>query len=509
VFKAVRVLLDTNILIHREARTVVRDDIGTLFRWLDDLNYVKCIHPGSLTEIKKHFDPNVVRTLTIKLGSYSLLKTLSSDAPEIIALRVNDKNDNDALDTSLLAELVAGRVDALITEDRGIHRKAKRLGVSAAVFTIDSFLEKVTAENPSSADYKVLAVRKAYFGDINLRDPFFDSFREDYFGFDRWFNRKADETAYVCTSEDESIVAFLYVKREGKSENYSDITPRFDRAARLKIGTFKVITNGFKLGERFLKIAFDNALRYDVEQIYVTAFRRTPEQDRLIRLLDDWGFGFHGTKNSHTGTEQVYVRDFSRRFDETDPRRTYPFLSRSRNKFIVPIYPAYHTELLPDSILNTESPDNFVENRPNRNAISKVYVSRSYERGLHSGDIIVFYRTSSGTAPAHHTSVATTLGVVQDVITNIRNKTEFINVCRKRSVFSDQQLGEHWDYTPNNRPFVVDFLYVHSFPKRPNLRQLKDNGVIVNAPRGFEALTALSFDKLLELANADKRLIIN
>lgn len=58
----------------------------------------------------------VVRTLTIKLGSYSLLKTLSTDTPEIMALRFNDKNDNDALDTSLLAELAAGRVDALITE---------------------------------------------------------------------------------------------------------------------------------------------------------------------------------------------------------------------------------------------------------------------------------------------------------------------------------------------------------------------------------------------------------
>jgi predicted nucleic acid-binding protein len=422
-----RVLLDTNILIHREARTVVRDDIGTLFRWLDELKYGKCVHPGSLAEIKKHFDAEVVRTLTIKLGSYSVLKTLAKDTPEILALRVKDKSDNDALDTSLLAELMAGRVDALITEDRGIHAKSKRLGISAAVFTIDSFLEKVTAENPSLADYKVLAVKKAYFGDINLSDPFFNSFREDYVGFDHWFNRKADETAYLCTAEDDTIAAFLYVKREGKSEDYPDISPRFDRATRLKIGTFKVISNGFKLGERFLKIIFDNALQYEVEQIYVTAFRRTPEQDRLIRLLEDWGYLYYGTKVSQSGTEQVYVRDFSPRFDRIDPRRTYPFLSRNRKKFIVPIYPEYHTELLPDSILNTESPDDFVENRPNRNAISKVYVSRSYERGLRSGDTIVFYRTSSGKGPAHYTSVATTLGVVQDVVTNIQSKTAFIN----------------------------------------------------------------------------------
>lgn len=504
-----RVLLDTNILIHREARTVVRDDIGSLFRWLDQVKATKCVHPGSISEIEKHTDDEVVRTLKVKLGSYHLLKTLAQDTPQIAALRAIDITDNDKLDTSLLLELHAGRVDALITEDRGIHRKAVTVGLSASVFTIDAFLEKVTAENPALADYKVLAVRRMYFGAINLRDPFFDSFRAEYPAFDKWFNRKADETAYVCTSDDGSIVAFLYVKREAPGEDYSDIEPRFPPAPRLKIGTFKVVSNGFKLGERFLKIAFDNALRYQVDEIYVTAFRQSPEQDRLIRLLEDWGFVRHGTKTTEAGSEQVLVRDFHPTFDANDPRRTYPYLSRRTRQFIVPIYPQYHTELLPDSILNTESPAEFVENRPNRNAISKVYVSRSYERGLRAGDIIVFYRTRAGTAPAHYTSVATTLGVVQDVVTNITSKAAFIGACRKRSVFSDHDLGKHWDYNPNNRPFVVNFLYVHSLPKRPNLMQLKDAGVIAEAPRGFEQLSTPSFDKLLEISHANQRLIID
>jgi hypothetical protein len=503
-----RVLLDTNILIHREARTVVRDDIGSLFRWLDELHYIKCVHPGSLEEIKKHADSEVVRTLNIKLGSYKLLKTQAPDTPEITNLRVNDKTANDVLDTSLVAELLAGRVNALITEDRGIHRKATAVGISAAVFTIDSFLEKVTAENPALADYKILGVKKAYFGNINLQDPFFDSFRNEYVGFDAWFNCKADESAYVCTAADARIVALLYVKRERKGEDYSDISPHFAHALRLKIGTFKVISNGFKLGERLLKIAFDNAHRYQVEEIYVTAFRVTPEQDRLIRLLEDWGFKYHGTKTTRAGTEQVFVRDFRPHFDTVDPRRTYPYVSRKTRKFIVPIYPEYHTELLPDSILNTESPEDFVENKPNRNAISKVYVSRSYESRLHSG-IIVFYRTRSGDGPAYYTSVATTLGVVQDVITNIPNKSTFINACRKRSVFTDEELGKQWDYNLNRHPFVVNFLYTHSFPKRPNLKQLTDAHVIAEAPRGFEALTNAAFDQLLELAHADKSLIID
>ena len=58
-------------------------------------------------------------------SSYGVLKTLAPDTPDVANLRVNDKSDNDVLDTSLVAELAGGRVDALITEDRGIHRKAR------------------------------------------------------------------------------------------------------------------------------------------------------------------------------------------------------------------------------------------------------------------------------------------------------------------------------------------------------------------------------------------------
>ncbi len=179
-----RVLLDTNVLIHREARTVIRDDIGTLFRWLDELKYDKSIHQDSVAEVRKHADPGVVRTLGVKLGSYSPLKTRAPDTPEVTRLRAEDRTPNDVIDTSLLAEVAANRVDFLITEDRGIHRKAARLGLARRVFTIDAFLEKVTAENPALADYKVLAVRKALFGELDVRDPFFDSFRADYPGFD-------------------------------------------------------------------------------------------------------------------------------------------------------------------------------------------------------------------------------------------------------------------------------------------------------------------------------------
>jgi hypothetical protein len=266
--------------------------------------------------------------------------------------------------------------------------------------------------------------------------------------------------------------------------------------------------NGYKLGERFLKIIFDNAILFNVDEIYVTIFKKDADQERLIAFLSDWGFKHHGSKRSSSGEEMVLLRDFSPRADISDPKLTYPFMSSRSRKFIVPIYPDYHTELLPDSILRTESPDDFLDNRPNRNAIRKVYISRSINRDLDSGDIIIFYRTASG-GSAYHTSVATTLGIVQRVITGVSSEKEFVSLCRKRSVFSDAELQKHWNWNKSNRPFIVNFLYTYSLQKRPNLASLLNENIITEAPRGFEPLSDLAFQKLIQISNANQRLIIH
>ena len=503
-----KVLLDTNIIVHREASTVVVQQIGVLFQWLDRLHYTKCIHPLSIEEIRKHKDPRVVSTFEIKLSSYAELRTQAPDVPEICALRRLDTTENAQNDTSLLSELFAGRVDILISEDRGVHAKAKLLGISTKVFTIDDFLEKVTAEHPNLVDYRVLAVKKELFGNAALTDPFFDSFKRDYIDFARWFNRKSDEPAYVSKTENGKLVAFLYLKLEEPLEPYPDIEPRFWPCRRLKIGTFKVAMNGYKLGERFLKIIFDNAVVQKVEEIYVTIFNNDAEQERLIALLTDWGFRLHGKKVSQSGEELVLVRDFRPRADRMNPATTFPFMSRRQRKFIVPIYPSYHTELLPDSILRTESPEDFEDNRSNRNALRKVYISRSIRRDMARGDIVIFYRTASGGA-AHYTSVATTLGIVESVVKDITSEEEFIAMCRKRSVFSDQKLKEYWNWNPRNRPFVVNFLFTHSLPKRPNLAALKENNIIQEAPRGFDEISDDAFWRLIEISRANESLIID
>jgi predicted nucleic acid-binding protein len=503
----VKILLDTNIVIHREASTVVNEDIGVLFRWLDNLHHTKCIHPVTVEEIEKHQDPMVRKSFEVKLGNYNILRTKApmSDAFRKI-MEPLDKTENDLNDTIIVNELYSGRVDALITEDKQLLSKASLLGISDRVYTIDAFLEKVTAENPDLADYKVLAVRKSLFGSLDIGDDFFASFKEDYPGYERWFNRKAEETVYVCLSDGKPI-ALLYLKVEGKTEDYTDMDPPLPPKRRIKIGSFKVTLNGFRLGERFLKIVFDNVLRFKVEEIYVTIFDKRIEQQRLINLLEEYGFYRHGIKKGQRGNELVYVRSCERLANRSTPKLTYPFLSLAGHIFLVPIYPDYHTELFPDSILQTESPMDFVENEPHRNAISKVYISRSIERNIHSGDVFIFYRTGG-----YHKSVVTTIGVAEGIIDNIATEADFIRLCRKRSVFTDAQLANQWRFNKALRPFVANFLYVYSFPKRINLHKLIEMGVVASvndAPRGFTPISNKNFKDILRECQADESIIVD
>lgn len=501
-----RVLLDTNIIIHREASKIYNQDIGLLFNWLDRLNIEKCISPYSREEINSYKDEEIVNTMTIKLENYSLLKTESPENEKIQEIRDNDKNRNDFIDTSLLKEIYSGRIDYLITEDRGIHRKAKLLGISEKIYKIDSFLEKSIAENPELRDYQVLAVKKQFFGNLNLQDEFFKTFLEDYIEFEKWFNKKSDNISYVCITDD-LVRAFLYLKvEEINSETYNDITPMFVPKKRLKIGTFKVTSTGYKLGERFLKIIFDNALSYNVDEVYVTIFDKREEQKRLINLLEEWGFIYWGQKQTQNGKENVYIKNFTKNIGLVNPQFQYPFISINNNqKFIVPIYPEYHTELFPDSILNNESPNDFIENEPHRNALKKVYISRSYNRDLNCGDLLIFYRTGG-----IHKGVVSTLGVVESVISDIRDEAHFIELCRKRSVFNDKELAKYWNWTPHNRPFIVNFLYIDSFPMpKVNLKKLLELDVIKSAPRGFELLENRKFVEILNEARANGSYIVD
>lgn len=502
-----KVLLDTNIIIHREATKINNLSIGQLFNWLDKLKYDKYIHPLTVEELNRYQDPITLKTVNIKIESYNQLK-YQAPLSDIIK-QVNQKVDtqqNDINDTQILNEVFENRVDILISEDKKIHTKANLLGIHKRVFRIQSFLEKVTAENPELIKHKVLAVKKVDFAEVDLKDTFFDSFRKDYAEFDKWFNSKTEQPCCVCYN-DEQLTAFLYVKIEKEGEeNYSDITPIFKPKKRLKIGTLKVIGNGYKIGERFLKTIFDNALRFKVEEIYVTLFDKRPEQEQLIDMLEEWGFIKHGIKSTKNGNELVYIREFHKSLpiNIEHPKLTFPFFSKDTDKYLIFIEPQYHTELFPDSINTREDAAKYTENEPHRNRICKAYISHSQNRNLKAGDIVLIYRMGE-TTPKTYSSTVITICIVESVKNNFKNFDDFFNSCNRRTMISKEDLKTvWWERNSKNRPFVINFLSAHSLPTpKPTLNDLIKLNIFsspMSLPRGIAKLDSEQFKNLINFA---------
>ena len=498
-----RALLDTNIIIHRENTIVTSRTIGQLFYWLDKLHCEKLIHPLSMNELRKLRNPQMQALYDAKLSAYTQMQTIARQTYEYIT-KLNDtpKTDNDKIDNQLLFEVYCGRADILITEDRRLRNKACRVGLSSKVFSIDAFISKCTTENPDLLDYKALSVKKVRFGEVDISDHFFDTFRNVYLGFDNWFARKCDEEAYICRNDKSEILGFLYLKTEAETENYADITPSFSAKRRLKIGTFKVESTGFRLGERFIKIIFDNAIERGLDEIYVTLFLDRPELVALYDLLTKWGFYEYGTKTSNGNSEVVLVKKLGYYDSNKSVIANYPNMNLGNDKFIMPIYPQYHTSLFPDSVLHREREINIVGDVAHRYALQKAYITWA-DASAKPGDIILFYRTGD-TYPKKYSSVLTTVGVVDCIVNNFKTEEEFLTYCNNRTVFSKETLRQFWREHRYNLS-VLKFVFVKSLTKKVTLEFLWENGIVA-APGGarpFTRITNEQFEMIMKESNTE------
>jgi hypothetical protein len=258
-------------------------------------------------------------------------------------------------------------------------------------------------------------LRKEKFKNINLNDVFFNSLKEDYKGFEDWFNKKSEEESYIIYDKS-SIQGFLYLKKE--EGIISDVSPIINCKVALKIGTFKIIPHGTRLGERFIKKSLDYALSIDAELCYVTIFSK---QVALIDLFKKYGFIVYGTKNTPTGDEIVLVK----RLDVLNNNilLDYPLINLSGSKkYLLSIYPQYHSVMFPDSILRSENV-NILEDVTITNSIHKTYVTRMRVNSVKPGDLLVMYRTKTQGHSAEYTAVATSICVVEEV----KHQKEFID----------------------------------------------------------------------------------
>lgn len=343
-----------------------------------------------------------------------------------------------------------------------------------------------------------------YFRDINLSDPFFDSLKEDYDGFPEWFQRKAneDKNAFVQYNPQNELQAFLFLKIEDGI--LDDVTPIRRKAKRLKVGTFKIDAHNTKLGERFIKKIMDIAIVESVQEIYVTIFSK---HVGLIRLLEKYGFSNLGKK----GKEEVLVKDLIHLSGHQ--LMDYPLISlKDKRKFLLSIYPKFHTRLFPDSILNNEEGYKYdlIKDVSYTNSIHKIYLCFMPDTAfLKQGDLIAIYRTNDYRGPARYRSVVTSICEIEEVRTksDFADINDFISYTNAYSIFEDNDL-KGW-YKKDN-VIVLKMTYNIALTKRVTRGYLLDNiGISPDIYWGFFRLTDDQFRGILDKGEINENIIID
>ncbi len=499
------VLLDTNIIIHRESSDNIAYEVIQLYKNLEKLKARKCVLEDIKDEIKKHKDKDVVKNMLSKINAYFCIQPREiDDARFASVINKYSKDENSIIDNKFLYLVYKGIVDFLVTDDKGILNKAKELQINDCVFSTSDFLNLIRERYPDFTDYKVLSVKLEEISKIDINDSFFETLRQDYNGieFNRWLEGKgkSGESAYIFRNEN-GLQGFLYLKLEDENESYEDIEPTFSPKKRLKIGTFKINSTGLRVGERFLKIIFDYALKSKVDEIYVTMFEnKRTEVKILIDLMKQWGFEKHGYKKSNG--ELVMVKKMKYyRFDK-DPKFNYPNINAEASHGILPIDAQFHTDLFPDLFLKNENMSLF-EEKPCGYAVEKIYVCSTKNVPHQPGDLMAIYRMSDKFYKSYN-SVVSGICILQSIIYS-KSFNEYIDECGNRTVFEKEQLTKFY-YEKGFRT-ILKVLFLKPLDKKIVLNDLLINGIISSeeGPRLKTIISNEGFQKLLKLGESKKK----
>ena len=347
------------------------------------------------------------------------------------------------------------------------------------------------------------------FSEIDLQSSFFDSLRNNYEGFDDWFRKKAisGDCALVYYI-DNVLKDFLYLKEEDEDIVLEDKTLPASR--RLKVGTFKIERRGTNRGERFMKRILDVAIQGNYDEVYVTMFDDTDELLHLRHFFEKYGFSEVGRKTHPNGrSEAVLLRDMTH--FKNNIISDYPFVNKTQgNKYLLSIYPVYHTKLFPDSILKNERYDILQDVSPT-NSINKIYICWMKDTTqLKSGDKVIIYRTSDKQGAAEYRSVTTSVCTINEIktIRDFSNEDEFVKYSNRYSIFLEKDLRLWYKTKPNF--IVINMLYNLAFNKKVIRKDIIEKvGIPRDAYFGFLQLSDSQFEQITQLGEADGRYFIH
>lgn len=480
-------LIDTNVIIHLEDNKTVEPAFSALTSLAAKHKVDIFVHEAARDDVSR--DKNATRRAISlsKLRKFqSLSKVRGLETAELSSKFGLLPKHNDIVDATLLHALLIGAVDFLVTQDRGLHERARRhsaeLGRRVLYVADAAQLIRITFE-PIEAPVRFVEEVSAH--SIPLTDPIFDSLREDYPDFNKWWTEKCVKQRRQCwIVEDDGIAGLLVRKDEAAGD--TDATKKEIKI--LKICTFKVRPErrGLKLGELLLKKVFWFAQKNSYNLIYITTYER---QIYLIDLLEYYGF-------IHTTTKDDGERIYEKRMDIRAPtpakgesnfdvhRLNYPrfAITPSTAAFGIPIKEDYHDILYPD-LKQQNQMDLFrvlgLAGGPRRpgNTIRKVYLCRAPSNLGAPGSILFFYKGKSFSLPSQAISA---IGILEDVRL-AQSTRELLQMTGGRSVYSEKDL-ERWKASPESPVKVINYLLAAYIEPAIGLKELQAAGIIPEHP---------------------------
>jgi len=475
-------LIDSNILIPLEPASKSDLEVNTELA-LSFINFCNesgnsiFVHPAIAVDIEKDKDEGRKALRKILVKRYNCLQ--STPSPSVLdetVVKPAPEGSNDWVDNNLLAALQGDLVDYLVSEDNGIHKKAKLLSLGDRVLRLADAVELLKDFFDSSPPPHP-TVEECFVYNLNQKDPIFVSLREDYSGFDEWLKKcsKEHRKAFIVKTPSNELAGLLIWKKE-------NLLPNDQPGKVLKICTFKVseLHGGNKLGELLFKPLFEYIELNKYEYTYLTTF---PKQTLLIDFAND--FGFFQIENKHSPKEIALCKSLIHSDEDIETLSPLDFhikfgprkASFNQNKvLVVPIRPEYFGTLFPDL---AHSPKALfpAQSKPCGNAIKKAYICNAQVKKISPGDVLFFYRSSDFSA-------FICFGVVEDTLRS-RDAAEIARFVGKRTVYTYREIE---GLCNSKCAIAILFRMVKVIEPRISLPTLIKNGILKAPPQSIMEL---------------------
>lgn len=501
--EVMRILIDTNILIHLEDNKVINDQFAKVYQLAISNKCDLYYHPACLQDVKRDKDLHRQSITLSKLNKYTQMPDPATPSAEFIAL-VGQKNDHDEIDNHHLYQVQKEYVDYFITEDKGIHKKAEKINSADKILTVEGGLkllqERYTLIIPQHPLLQECSTREI---ENELNDDFFDSLRGNYNGFNKWFIEKCAKQNRYCyvLRVDNKISAILVFHQEKSSEHN---LPGINSDA-MKMCTLKVAETvfGYRLGELFLNKMFEMCIKRQINQLYLTVFQH---HTHLISLLEKYGFVKYEFKNKDGLDELRMIKSLVKSEYASKPQTVaaHPFYvdGAGVNKFVIPIDPKFYNTLFKDGVFRQRSLFDDTSDALNEiegNTISKAYLCKSKRKNMKAGDLLFFYgsKTIKSIEP---------VGLLDEVIYT-KDIEEIKRLVKRKTVYSDADLEQMADGKKAVTVLIFRLLYYLENPVK--FQVIK---TLESYTNNFQTITSLKdtdYNNLKQNKHFDERFIIN